>query len=42
MGDSGDFVRAYARYYVSSDNTESQLVFDGDCLKDGFNGKVLY
>ena len=42
MGSSGDFVRAYARYYVSSDNAESQLVFDGDCLKDGFNGKVLY
>lgn len=38
-----DIVKAYSRYYQKTDGPiESQLVFDGKNLKDGFNGKIIH
>lgn len=36
-----NIVKMYSRYYVKANNVESQLVFDGENLKDGFNGKII-
>lgn len=37
-----NLVKFYGRYYCQTQNVESQLVFDGEHLKDGFNGKIIY
>lgn len=39
---SDNIVKVYSRYYVDKTNCESQLVFDGQYLRDGFNGEIIY
>lgn len=35
-------VKFYGRYYNQCKSVESQLVFDGEYLRDGFNGTIIY
>ncbi|MFW6008227.1 MAG: radical SAM protein [archaeon] len=39
---TGNIVKVYSRYYSNSHNPESILVFDGQHLREGFNGKIIY
>lgn len=36
-----NIVKMYSRYYVNSNNCESTLVYDGENLRLGFNGKII-
>jgi molybdenum cofactor biosynthesis enzyme MoaA len=36
-----NIVKMYSRYYVKPHDVESQLVFDGQNLKTGFNGEII-
>ena len=38
---SDSLVKFYGRYYCQGSNPESQLVFDGINLKDGFDGNII-
>lgn len=38
---TGNIVKMYSRYYMKQNNIESQLVYDINCLKNGFNGEII-
>jgi molybdenum cofactor biosynthesis enzyme MoaA len=37
----GEIVKLYSRYYVDTNCRESQLVYDGQYLRDGFGGNII-
>lgn len=39
---NANIVKMYSRYYVKPHDVEGQLVFDGQYLKTGFNGEIIY
>lgn len=40
--DSDSIVKAYSRFYVNQGPAESRLVYDGEYLRDGFGGNIIY
>lgn len=40
-GQSGNIVKAYARYYCNNKEAISQLVYDGEYFREGFNGQII-
>lgn len=36
-----EIVKVYSRYYADRNNCESQLVYDGQYLRDGFNRRII-
>jgi MoaA/NifB/PqqE/SkfB family radical SAM enzyme len=41
VADSTNVIRVYSRYYVKQNNCESNLVFNGQYLRQGFIGKII-
>ena len=38
----GEFCKFYNRYFCNSDLIAGQLVYDGEYLRFGFNGPIIY
>jgi hypothetical protein len=42
ISNRANVIKLYSRYYCNSKNVSSQLVYDINTFKDGFNGRIIY
>ena len=42
INDDAETVNVYARYYMKNQQNGTQLIFDGENLKTGFAGEIIF